>query len=33
MNKVTKKDIIKVIKKIKMDTIFLLEGVKEDERD
>ena len=33
MNKVTKKDIIKVAKKIEMDTVFLLEGVKEDERD
>ena len=32
MNKVTKKDIIKVIKKVNMDTVFLLEGVK-DERD
>lgn len=32
MNKVTKKDIIKVMKKINMDTVFLLEGVK-DERD
>ena len=32
MNKVTKKDIIKVAKKIEMDTVFLLEGVK-DERD
>ena len=32
MNKVTKKDIIKIMKKIDMDTIFLLEGVK-DERD
>lgn len=29
MNKVTKKDIIKVLKKIKIDTIFLLEGDKE----
>ena len=26
MNKVTKKDIKKVLKKINMDTIFLLEG-------
>lgn len=33
MNKVTKKEIIKVAKKIEMDTVFLLEGVKEDERD
>ena len=33
MNKVTKKDIIKVAKKIEMDTVFLLEGVREDERD
>lgn len=33
MNKVTKKDIIKVAKKIEMDTVFLLEGVKKDERD
>ena len=33
MNKVTKKDIVKVAKKIEMDTVFLLEGVKEDERD
>lgn len=32
MNNVTKKDIVKVIKKIDMDTVFLLEGVK-DERD
>ncbi len=32
MNNVTKKEIIKVIKKIEMDTVFLLEGVK-DERD
>ena len=32
MNNVTKKDIVKVIKKVEMDTIFLLEGVK-DERD
>ena len=31
MNKVTKKDIIKVTKKIEMDTVFLLEGVREDE--
>ena len=33
MNKVTKKDIIKVTKKIEMDTVFLLEGVREDEWD
>ena len=33
MNKITKKDIIKVAKKIEMDTVFLLEGVKKDERD
>ena len=33
MNKVTKKDIIKVAKKIEMDTVFFLEGVKKDERD
>ena len=33
MNKVTKKDIIKVAKKIEMDTVFILEGVKKDERD
>ena len=32
MNNVTKKDIVKVIKNIDMDTVFLLEGVK-DERD
>ena len=32
MNNVTKKDIVKVIKKIDMDTVFILEGVK-DERD
>ena len=32
MNNVSKKDIIKVMKKIDMDTVFLLEGVK-DERD
>lgn len=32
MNKVTKKDIINVAKKIKMDTVFLLEGVS-DERN
>ena len=32
MNNVTKKDIVKVIKKIDMDTVFLLEGVN-DERD
>lgn len=31
MNKVTKKDIIKAAKKINMDTIFLLEGVKNEE--
>ena len=29
MKKVTKKDIIKVFKKVKIDTIFLLEGDKE----
>ena len=32
MNKVTKKEIIKVAKKVKMDTVFCLEGIK-DERD
>ena len=31
--KVTKDDIIKVAKKIKIDTIFLLEGVTENEED
>ena len=31
MNKVTKRQIIKVAKKIKLDTIFLLEGVKNEE--
>ena len=32
MNKVTKEEIIKVAKKVNIDTIFLLEGVK-NERD
>ena len=32
MNKVTKKSIVKVARKIDIDTVFLLEGVK-DERD
>ena len=32
IKKVTKEEIIKVAKKIKLDTVFLLEGVK-DERD
>ncbi len=31
MNKVTKKEILKVYKKITMDTVFLLEGVKNEE--
>ena len=31
IEKVTKEDIIKVAKKVKIDTIFLLEGNKEDE--
>lgn len=31
MNKVTKQDVVKVAKKINMDTIFLLEGVKHEE--
>ena len=31
MNKVTKKEIVKVYKKITMDTVFLLEGVKHEE--
>ena len=31
--KVTKDDIIKVAKKVKIDTIFLLEGVLEDENN
>ena len=31
MNKVTKKEIVKVFKKITMDTVFLLEGVKHEE--
>lgn len=31
--KVTKEDIIKVAKKVKMDTVFLLEGVSEDENN
>ena len=30
MNKVTKKEILKVYKKITMDTVFLLEGVKNE---
>ena len=30
MNKVTKKEIVKVYKKITMDTVFLLEGVKHE---
>lgn len=33
MNTVKKQDIVKVLKKIHMDTIFLLEGVREDEED
>jgi hypothetical protein len=31
MNNVTKSEIVKVCKKIGMDTIFLLEGVKNEE--
>ena len=33
MNYVKKQDIVKVLKKIHIDTIFLLEGVKQDEED
>ena len=33
MSSVKKQDIVKVLKKIHMDTIFLLEGVKQDEED